>query len=301
MFRSALIALTICGTAFCEGKIAATVDGAKIELAEVDAILSGGTPPLTPPTAAQTRQRRFEAVNALVDDRLIRRFLTDAKVEIAEADVEKQFEALIAIQKKEGRTISEYCKDNGLTPERIKDNFRMVLKLSKLIESQIDDAKLKQYHEANRDFFDKATVRASHIVVRIANGALAEEREKARKKLEAIKASIESGKLDFAMAAKQHSQCPSAPKGGDIGDIVRKFQVDEAFAKAAFALKVEEISGVVESDFGMHLIRIADRKAGTPSKFADVANDVRDCYEAELKQNLLATLRKKAKVEITLP
>ena len=77
--------------------------------------------------------------------------------------------------------------------------------------------------------------------------------------------------------------------------------MDETYAKAAFSLPIGEVSEMVESDFGYHLIMVTERKPGKTLKFEEAARDVRDCYETELRQNLLAALRKKAKVEITLP
>ena len=88
----------------------------------------------------------------------------------------------------------------------------------------------------------------------------------------------------------------AAPSLG--GFIARKFQSDENFAKMAYSLPVGGVSDVVETDQGYHLIWVTDRKPGTPAKFEDVTVQVRECFEVELKQNLLAELRKKAKIEI---
>ena len=65
-------------------------------------------------------------------------------------------------------------------------------------------------------------------------------------------------------------------------------------------MKVGEVSDVVETETGYHLIWVTDRKPGKGSRYEEAAADVRDCFEAELKQNLLAELRKKARIEIKL-
>ena len=67
----------------------------------------------------------------------------------------------------------------------------------------------------------------------------------------ALQQQIVAGKVNFADAAREHSQCPSAAKGGDIGLVTRKWMVDEAVAKVAFAMKKDEVSDVVESEFGV--------------------------------------------------
>ncbi|MCE9532971.1 MAG: peptidyl-prolyl cis-trans isomerase, partial [Planctomycetes bacterium] len=98
------------------------------------------------------------------------------------------------------------------------------------------------------------------------------------------------------------SHCPSAPKGGDIGYMFRKFQnIDETYAKVAFGMKIGELSDVVETDFGMHLIKVTDRTEGKPTKYEQCVEDVRDSYAEELRVALLNQLRKKSKVEVTLP
>jgi parvulin-like peptidyl-prolyl isomerase len=297
--RQSLVALLFVVPAGAAEKTVATVNGETISAAEVDTILANTPPPLMPLTSTQKKQQRLEAISLLVDDKLVRQFLRDHGPKIEPAEVEKQYAGLDAAQKAEGKTLTDYFKETGLTPEKIKDNFRMMLQLAKYIDSQITKEKLVAYHEANRDFFDKTTVRTSHIVLRVPKETPAEERQKTAQKLKDLRAEIATGKRDFASAAKEFSHCPSAPKGGDIGYICRKFQVDEPYAKAAFALKVDEVSAVVETEFGMHLIKVTDRKAGTPSKFEEVTRDVHDCYETELRQVLLAHLRKNAKIEIT--
>jgi parvulin-like peptidyl-prolyl isomerase len=288
-----------------EEKIAATVNGEAITLGEVDRAIANAPPPLTPPTTAQRRQQRMDVVQILADDRLVRQFLRDSGITVEASEVEKQYAALEASQVKEGKTMAGYCREIGQTPEQLKANFRQMLQLAKYIDGQTNDDKLKQYFEANRDFFDKTTVRVSHLILRMTPASTlastANDRATATAKLKDLRESIVAKKLDFAAAAKENSHCPSAPKGGDLGFIVRKFQFDESFAKAAFALKVGEISDVVETDFGLHLILVTDRKPGKATRYDEVQPDVRECFEAEVRQNLLATLRKKAKIEITLP
>jgi parvulin-like peptidyl-prolyl isomerase len=77
--------------------------------------------------------------------------------------------------------------------------------------------------------------------------------------------------------------------------------VEEPFAKAAFALKVGDISDVVQTDFGYHLIKVTDRKAGTASDFNKIKEEVREMLVEELRVQILAEQRQTAKVEINLP
>ncbi|MGB0670841.1 MAG: peptidylprolyl isomerase [Rhodospirillales bacterium] len=95
-----------------------------------------------------------------------------------------------------------------------------------------------------------SSIRASHILItpRSAGGE-AEAKEAAAK----LKAEIEGG-ADFANIAAEHSDCPSGRKGGDLGSFTRG-QMVQPFEEAAFGLEVGELSDIVETQFGFHLIQ----------------------------------------------
>src|SRR5207302_444679 len=149
--------------------------------------------------------------------------------------------------------------------------------------------------------FDRVMVRASHILLRLPPNAAEADKAKMHQQLVDLRAQIVANKIDFAEAAKKYSQCPTAPAGGDIGYFPRKFMVDDAFAQVAFSTPVNGVSDVVQTGYGLHLIKVTDRKAGEASDFAKIKGDVRDVCVEEMRMNLLNDLRKSAKVEITLP
>lgn len=280
----------------------ALVNGEAIALSEVDGILKQRPSPLPAPTAAQLRQQRMDVLSSLVDDLLVRQFMREHGPKVDLREVASQLAALEASLKERDKSLADYLKENGQTEAQLKASMLMLLQLDRYVKQHTTEADLRKYWEANREYFDKTTVRTSHIVIRLSTATPPGEREKARQKLQALRADLLAGKIDFASAARQYSQCASAPKGGDIGFISRKFHnVEEAYAKAAFALKAGELSDVVETEFGTHLIRVTERKDGTLAKFEQCIEDVRDSYAEELRIALLSQLRKKAKIEITLP
>jgi len=114
-----------------------------------------------------------------------------------------------------------------------------------------------------------------------------------------LRKDIAAGTLEFAVAARKHSQCPSALEGGSLGFLPRKNgPMDEAFSKAAFALKPGETSPVVESEMGLHLIRVTERKPGKPSEYAKRMDEVREAYADERRPILVAKFRMESKIEI---
>jgi len=219
------------------------------------------------------------------------------------AEVEKKMAELVAglKQKKPPQSLADFCKESNQTEAQIRTNVANLLQWIAYAQQHVSDADLQRYYNEYRDFFDRVTVRASHIVLRVPPAASEGERGAARAKLTALRAQIVGGKTEFAAAAKAYSQCPSASDGGDVGTFPRKFVVDENFARAAFALKPGEVSGVVQTDFGLHLIKVTERKPGQPSDFNKIKEDVREVYLEDLRQNILAGLRKEAKIEVHLP
>ncbi len=285
---------------FAADKVAATVNGEAITSNELEAALAQIPPPAMPMSDLQKRQQRADALQVLIDDRLVRQFLKEHGPKVQAVEVERQFAALEASQKAEGKTVEAYLKELGLTANQVRENFALMLSLAKHIEKTATEERLREYYEQTRDLFNRTSVRPSHIVLRLSSSATDAEKEKARTRLRSIRSDLAAGRVEFAAAAKAYSQCPSGPKGGDLGLIARKFQVDEAFARTAFALKVGEVSDIVETESGFHLIWLTERKEGKATKYQEVAADVRECYEAEVKQNLLTSLRKNAKIDVKL-
>jgi len=102
----------------------------------------------------------------------------------------------------------------------------------------------------------------------------------------------------FASAARQRSACPSKERGGDVGWFPRAGSMVEPFAKAAFALKPYEMSDVVTTQFGHHLILALERKPGKDTKFEDVQDDVKEVYASRKREELCKQLRLKAKIVV---
>ena len=99
----------------------------------------------------------------------------------------------------------------------------------------------KSYFNANKNAFNGAKVKASHVLIDTRGMKKEAELEEAKKMIEVVKMEIDKG-ADFAEMAKKYSNCPSASKGGDIGFFKRKGSIVEEFAKVAFSMDVDEIS-----------------------------------------------------------
>ncbi|MEI6483952.1 MAG: SurA N-terminal domain-containing protein [Betaproteobacteria bacterium] len=143
----------------------------------------------------------------------------------------------------------------------------------------LNDADLKAYFDQNQaTLAAKEERRASHILINASTSASDADKQKAREKAQSILDAIKKNPASFADAAKKNSQDPgSAVKGGDLGFFARGAMV-KPFEDAAYALKKGDISGLVQSDFGFHIIQLTDIKSAT-SDF----NQARPVLEKELK------------------
>jgi len=147
---------------------------------------------------------------------------------------------------------------------------------------QVPEEEISDYYKRNRQQYDQPEeVKASHILVAIKPNAGDEEKLTARLKAENIRNEIEKKGKDFAEMAKQHSEDPgSKTQGGELG-FFRKGMMVPAFEKAAFSMKVGELSKPVETNFGFHLIKLTDRKAAKPSTLAEVRGKIVDLLKEQ--------------------
>src|SRR5262249_40479376 len=144
--------------------------------------------------------------------------------------------------------------------------------------------------------------RASHIVLLVPPTAPEADKAKLRAQLADLRKQILAGKIDFATAAKNYSQCQDTKdKGGDIGPFRRKLMVEEPLARAAFAMQPNQLSDIVQTVYGYHLILVTERKPGSPVDFAKAKEQVRDFCIEEMRQQILSQQRQAAKIEVSIP
>jgi peptidyl-prolyl cis-trans isomerase C len=278
-------------------KSAAVVNGEAIAMSDVEAILKARPVPGDRPTDAEYREMQREALDMLIDDVILRQFLRKSVPAVRPAEVSKKLGELKDALKAQGQTIEAYCRESGQTTDQIRDNLVTMLQRKAFLATHVDDAVARKYYDDNREFFDQVTVRVSHILLRLPAGTAPAEVEAARVKLRAVRQEIASGKLSFADAVKTHSECPSAAAGGDIGYFPRKGVVEESFARAAFGMKRGELSDVIQTSYGLHLIQLTDRKTGPTSDFNKIVDTVREFAGQEMLADIVAKERLSAKIE----
>ena len=153
----------------------------------------------------------------------------------------------------------------------------------------VPEAELKTYYEQNAArLVGLEERRASHILINADKNAPAPEREAARAKAQALLAEVQKSPNQFAELARKNSQdSGSAAKGGDL-DFFGRGAMVKPFEEAAFALKKGETSGLVETEFGFHIIRLTDIKQPEQKSFESQRAKLEQEVRAQLAQRKFA-------------
>ena len=249
-----------------------------------------------------------QAVEQLVSAELL--YQAAAKIELK--DMDKQIDAKVAQGKsrfKDEKEFTKAIKDLEMEEKDLREYTRRDLLISRFVETTfvpnalVSESEIRDFYDKSQDKFKRAeTVKASHILIGVDNSASADDRKKAREKAEKLRKEL-SGGADFAVLAKGNSTCPSSQQGGDLG-FFGKGQMVPPFEKAAFALKPGEISEVVETQFGYHIIKLTERKPAEITDLKDVKTKIEEFLKGqkvnEAVQKYLVETRKTAKIEIML-
>ncbi|MFL5345491.1 MAG: peptidylprolyl isomerase [Hyalangium sp.] len=314
----AAVALLVGGLARAElvDKVAAVVNRDVIALSEVQqraapelARLAGERDPRK--RSEQRNQILKEALDTLIAEKLVEAevkelglTVTPAEVDEAMADVQKQnnitdpaqFEQLLA---REGYTMKTYKEFLG---KQIVRGRLMQMKVAAKVKISEEDLKAAYAQYAKLEG-DEAEVHARHILVAVDPKATPEQVEAARKKAEAIAQEARRPGMDFASLAKARSEGPSKEDGGDLGFFRRGVMVP-AFEKAAFSLKVGEVSDPIRTNFGWHVLKVEEKRAVGVTPY----EEMRPKLEAQLRQQktekfveqYVQELKKKASIEVKL-
>lgn len=162
-----------------------------------------------------------------------------------------------------------------------KDILAQMMVSETIKDITVTDEEAESYFHANkRQFVKGETVKAKHILV------------DTEEKCAAIQKDIENGSVTFEEAAKGFSTCPSAQRGGDLGEFGKGQMVPE-FEKAAFQAQIGTIVGPVKTSFGYHLIKVEGKSEASETAYADVSSTIKanllhqkqnDAYNAKVKE-----------------
>ncbi len=235
-----------------------------------------------------------QAVDQLIVERLLDKEAAKQNVSVTDSDYDAEIAKIKEQNGWDDATFTSQLESAGFTLDELKEQMKPQLVLTKLVEPQIQvtDEELQKYYDENKAQFETPEqVKASHILV--------ETKAEADDLLAQIK-----GGADFAELAKAHSKDPgSGAQGGDLG-FFGKGQMVAPFEEAAFALEIGEVSEVVESEHGFHIIKLTDKKAAATATFEEKKEEIRETvFQQKLGERTttyVEELRSAAKIENSL-
>ncbi len=267
---------------------------------------------------------RAEILNLLIENAILDQYVLQMQLKVDKEEIDKKLAEGREELKKSGKDFDKMMKDLKLTEPEMRDHVAASLRWDKFTETQVNDKVLQDLFTGNKDMFNGAQVRARHILLTPPAGD-AKAAEAAAADLRAMKQQIETKVTaalaalpattdnlarerermkaldkEFGTLAEEKSACPTKEVGGDVNWFPRDGMV-EAFAKAAFALQPYQMSDVVQSPFGYHLILVTDRKPGADVKFEEAKEQVRELYCERLRDAIVAKYRPSAKITIAPP
>lgn len=296
---------------YAESEIVARVNGKPITAFELNeefqdilpmmGAYHGGVP------SEKVAEIREKALSRLIEKELQYQYALGKKLSVPAKDIDAE---LASMEKRTGSPakFKDALKKIGITKEELKEVVKKrllsVVARDEAVTSKValTDLEVKDYYEKNKETFKRPVeFRASHILIGVEPAATSEDREKKLRFAKDLLAKVRAGE-DFAKLASRYSTDEgSAPVGGNIGSF-HKGMAEEAFEKAVLSLKVGEVSDIVETLYGYHIIKLTDVKPETQLGFDDVKKDIKGKLEKkradDLKTKWMDELRAGAKIEI---
>lgn len=247
---------------------------------------------------------RKEALEQIIKNELLYQESVKKGIEVDAEAIQQHLSTMKSRFQSEEEFNERIAREN-LTMEDLEREFTRRKAVQSLIEKEVipnvtvSEEESKSYYDENpAQFLQPAQVKASHILIKMGPDMDEEEKTEKREEINKIKQKLDEG-ADFTETAKEFSQGPSAPKGGDLGYFSHDRMV-RPFADAAFALEVGEVSDIVVTQFGYHLIKVFDKKDGSATPFETVKRQVEEMLKSRKIGEAVTLHAKKLEEEATI-
>ncbi len=306
-----LLLISMVWAAFAEDKQpaedrAALVNGSVItkaafnrEMNQVQRRLMAGGQRLTESELPQLQAR---VLDGMINRELLYQESLKKGIKVEEKEVNEKLES-IKKQYPGEEEFKSILSQNGLDEATLKTEIAKGTGIKKFIDqefkerSKVSDKDAKAFYESNpKQFTRPEEVRASHILVKVEKTATEEQKVEARKKIEGIQDRLAKGE-DFGALAKEVSDCPSSKQNGDLNYFRRGQGMVKPFEDAAFSMKKDEVSAIVETEFGYHLIKVTDKKPETKEEYDTIKDRLIGFMEQRKMQEEIQRYVSKVKEE----
>ena len=256
----------------------------------------------------QAQQARKELLQQLIDSELVLEQAERQKLTVTPQAVDEQVKSIRArFPSEEG--FKQALGANGLTAERLKANIKKDMLRQQILKKEVLEKVLVSpkdvetfFNERKDTYVQEEAVHARHVLIKVAPDASPEVEQKTKERANAVLAKAKKGE-DFSKLAAQHSEDSTKDNGGDLGYFGRGRMV-KPFEEAAFALKAGQISDLVRSQFGYHIIKVEARKEAKRLSFTEAKEWVEKDLTREKARarygEYVGGLREKAKITVNL-
>ena len=290
--------------------VIARVNGESITRADFEEAVTSVESRAGGPMPADQRDRILRGIlDDLIGFKLLAQEAKARKVAVPDAEVDARISE-IKSQFPSEDIFMQMLIERKMTLDQVKADAREDMAIGKLIEGEIagkvavKPEQVQDFYAKNPDQFQQPErVRASHILIGVPESADAAAKAQAKTKAEQVLTDVKAGK-DFAALAKQHSSDPgSAANGGDLG-FFQQGQMVGPFNDVAFSLTPGTTSELVETQFGFHIIRVAEKQAPRAVPLEEVRTQVEQFLQNQNRQEqteaFVNVLKAKGKIEVLI-
>lgn len=287
--------------------VLARVNGEAVTKVDFDRLIKNMELRANQPVPAERRDEVYrKALDQLLTYTVLSQETRARKVAVTDAEVDSGIQQMRG-QFQTEEAFKKALESRGMTLDKLKADTRIDISINKMVEAEVStqppptDAQVREFYDKNPDKFKQdEAVRASHILFRVEETADAPTKKKAMDEAQSVLKQARSG-ADFAELAKKHSADGSAQQGGDLNFFTRG-QMVPPFDQAAFAMKPGEISDIVTTQFGYHIIKVTERRPASTVPFEQVSGRIKEFLTEQQKQQkadaFIQSLKQKAKIEV---
>jgi peptidyl-prolyl cis-trans isomerase C len=289
--------------------VALTVDGVEVTEGQIESLLAPRMKQMAGRVSPEMmeqykRQMRQQAFERMIIETILTQKEKEKNITADEDELKAQIDKQIAQQ---NLTLDEFkalLKSYGVEYSQFEDNMRKRMMFEKLMEMEFADKiippteeQIKAYYSENTpQFTQPEKIHAKHILITPADGndpnaAKLQAKAKAQEILDKIKKGD-----DFEQLAKDNSACPSGKEGGDLGDQPKGTFVPE-FERAIEALKPGQVSDIVETQFGYHIIKLVDRMDANTTSLEQAKDQITEILKDRQKEQIVMNYIQKIKSE----
>ena len=287
--------------------VLARVNGEEVTKVDFDRLITNMEASARQPVPAERRDEILrKALDDLVTYKLLSQETRARKIAVTDEEVESTIKQMRS-QLPNEQEFKKALTARGVTLEKLKSDTRLDIGINKMMEAEAatqpapGDVQVREFYDKNPDKFKQdEACRASHILFKVDESADATTKKKAKDQAETVLKQARAG-ADFAELARKYSADGSAQQGGDL-NFFTKGQMVPAFDQAAFALKPGQISDIVTTQFGYHIIKVTERRPPSTVPFEQVSERIKEYLTEQQKQQkveaFIESLKQKAKIEV---